>query len=177
MPSAMVPPGYQAVLLGQAARLEDLGAVFPLEESTDEGALILLKLDFSQMPSDDALAQLNQACVDQGIPGWPGYEYIVYADVASPSIYLAWQKGQAQLLAIIGVIAASVILPALLGGIIWALIPQSVKDMITEIINLGIMMLVMWLMNTLMKPMLSSGKATPKKVKEEKTAKLEEAGT
>ena len=48
MPYAMVPPGYQAVLLGQSARLEDLGAVFPLEESTDEGALIWLQLDFSR---------------------------------------------------------------------------------------------------------------------------------
>ena len=45
------------------------------------------------------------------------------------------------MLAIIGVIAASVILPALMGGILWWLIPQSVKDLITEIINLGIMLL------------------------------------
>jgi hypothetical protein len=176
MPYAMLPPGYRAVLLGQSPRLEDLAILTPLEESTDEGALILLRLDFSEPLSDEALAQLNQACLDQGIPAWPGYDYLVYADLNSPSVYLAWQKGQAWL-PIIGGLLVTVVLPPLLGGLVWWLLPQSVKDLISGIINLGIMLLVMWLMTTLMKPMLSSTKNKPKKVKEEKVEKLEEART
>jgi Na+/phosphate symporter len=52
-----------------------------------------------------------------------------------------------------------------------------VKSTISGIINLGIMMLVMWLMTTLMKPLTSAEK--PKKVKAstEKPEQLEEAKT
>jgi len=177
MSSALVPPGYRPVLLGQALRLEDLGALFPLEESTEEGALILLRLDFNERPSEEALAKLNQACFAREVPPWPGNEYIVYADAVSPSIYLAWQKGQAQLLVIISLIAVTTILPVVLGGLVWWLIPQSVKDLITGIINLGIMLLMLWLMSTLMKPLLSTIQEKPRKVKsaQEYPKKLEEA--
>ena len=42
MPYAFIPPGYSAVLVAQALDVEDLGAFAPLEESTDEGTLVLL---------------------------------------------------------------------------------------------------------------------------------------
>jgi len=176
MPYALVPPGYQAVLLGQALRLEDLGTFTPLEENTDEGALVLMRLDFGEPLTNEALAQINQACWDKSVPAWPGYDCVVYADTTAPSVYLAWQKGQAFMPIIIGLLV-TVVLPPLLGGLIWWLLPQSVKSTISGIINLGIMMLVMWLMTTLMKPMLSSTKNKPKKVQEEKVEKLEEART
>jgi len=167
MPYAMVPPGYRAVLLGSATRIEDLGTFTPLEESAAEGALVLMRLDFAEFPSGEALAQLNQACLDKGIPTWPGYEYIVYADTTSPSIYLAWQKGIAWMPVIIGILVLTV-LPALLGSVIWLLLPQSVKDMITGMINLGMMMLVMWLMTSLMKPLTAPAKTKPKQLEEAK---------
>jgi len=167
MPYAMVPPGYRAVLLGSATRIEDLGTFTPLEESAAEGALVLMRLDFAEFPSGEALAQLNQACLDKGIPTWPGYEYIVYADTTSPSIYLAWQKGIAWMPVIIGILVLTV-LPALLGGVIWLLLPQSVKDMITGMINIGMMMLVMWLMASVIKPLTASAKTKPRQLEEAK---------
>ena len=174
MPYAMVPPGYRAVLLGSAVRIEDLGAFAPLEESSAEGALVLMKLDFAEFPSSEALAQLNQAFLDKGIPPWPGYEFVVYADAASPTVYLAWQKGFAWMPVIIGILVVTV-LPVLLGGAIWLLLPQSVKDMITGIIDLGMMMLVMWLMTSMMKPLTAPAKERPKRLEAAKPAKVEEA--
>jgi len=58
-----------------------------------------------------------------------------------------------------------VVLPPLLGALIWWLLPQSIKDLITSLIGLGIMFVVMWLMTSMMKPL-----AAPKKPK-----RLEEA--
>ncbi len=173
MPYAMIPPGYEAVLLGAAVRIEDLGTFTPLEEGVAEGALVLMKLDFTELPSSQALTQLNQAFLDKGIPPWPGYEFVVYSDAASPSVYLAWQKGFAWMPVIIGILVVTV-LPALLGGAIWLLLPQSVKNMITGIINLGMMMLVMWLMTSMVKPLTAPAKEKPKRLEK---AKPEEANT
>jgi len=162
----MVPPGYRAVLLGSAARVEDLGTFTPLEEGTAEGALILMRLDFTESPSNEVLAQLNQACLDNGIPSWPGYSYIVYADTTQPSVYLAWQKGFAWMPIIIGILAFT-LLPPLLGAIVWWLIPDEIKQLITGVIGMGMMMLVMWLMMSLMKP-LTTPEKKPKRLEEAK---------
>ena len=164
MPYAMVPPGYRAVLLGQATRFQDLGTFTPLEEGAAEGALVLMRLDFVEFPSSEALAQLNQTCLDKGIPTWPGYDYIVYADTTTPWVYLAWQKGIAWMPVIIGILIVTV-LPVLLGSVVWLLLPQSLKDLISGIINMGMMMLVMFIMMQVMKP-LTAAKERPKKVKE-----------
>ena len=174
MPYAMVPPGYRAVLLGSAARVEDLGTFSPLEESSDEGALFLMRLDFNEFPPAEALAQLEQALSDAGVEMWPGYGHVVYADIDRPGVYLAWQKGFAWMPIIIGTLVVTV-LPALLGGAIWLLLPKSVKDMLTGIINLGMMMLVMWLMQSMMKPLAAPAKEKPKKPKETTPEKIEEA--
>ena len=175
MPYAMVPPGYRAVLLGSATRIEDLGTFTPLEESAAEGALVLMRLDFAEFPSPETLAQLNQACLNKGVPPWPGYDYVVFADTASPSVYLAWQKGIAWMPIIIGLLV-TVVLPPLLGSIIWLILPEEIKSLITGIINLGMMMLVMFIMMQLMKPLTAQEK--PKKLKTaEKPEQLEEAGT
>ena len=165
MPYAMVPPGYRAVLLGQAASIDDLGTFTPLEESAAEGALILMRLDFTEPPSDEALAQLNQQCLEAGIPSWPGYDYIVYADATSPSVYLAWQKGIAWLPIIIGILA-TVALPPLLMSLVWWILPEAVKSLISGLINMGIMLLVMFVMMQFMKPLTAPQKEKPKKLKE-----------
>jgi hypothetical protein len=176
MPYAMVPPGYRAVLLGSAATVDDLGTFTPLEESTAEGALILMRLDFAEPVSDEALAKLNQECLDAGIPTWPGYDYIVYADTARPSVYLAWRKGFAWIPIIIGILVFT-LLPPLLGAIVWWLIPDEIKQLITSLIGMGMMMLVMWLMMSLMKPLTTPEKKKPKVVEAAKPERLEEAKT
>ena len=163
MPYAMVPPGYKAVLLGQAQTIEDMGTFVPLEESADEGALILMRLDFADFPSGEALAQLNQACLDKGIPPWPGNGYIVYADTAQPSVYLAWQKDFAWMPIIIGLLVTTV-LPALLGALSWWILPQGIKDLITGLMNMGMMVVLMWVMSTMLKPLTQVEKSKPKQV-------------
>ena len=175
MPDTMVPEGCQAVFLGSAANIEDLGAFAPLEESADEGALFLMRLDFADFPSDETLAQLEQACFDAGVEMWPGYDHVVYADLAQPVVYLAWQKGLAWIPIIIGLLV-TVVLPPLLGGLVWQLMPQSLKDLITGIVNMGMMVLVMVLMTKIM-PKPTPEKEKPKKLKEVKPVAVEEAIT
>ena len=173
MPYALVPPGYWAVLIGQAAAIEELGTFAPLEESSAEGALFLMRLDFTEFPSAEALDQLEQAFFNAGVELWPGYSHVVYADVEQPGVYLAWQKGLAWIPIIIGLLV-TVVLPPLLGGLIWKLLPQSLKDLISGIVNMGMMVLVMVLMTKMM-PKPTPEKEKPKKVKEVKPEQLEEA--
>ena len=173
MPYALVPPGYRAVLIGQAAAIEELGTFAPLEQDSAEGALFLVRLDFAEFPSAEALSQLEQAFFDAGVELWPGYNHVVYADVDQPGVYLAWQKGLAWIPIIIGLLV-TVVLPPLLGGLIWKLMPQSLKDLISGIVNMGMMVLVMVLMTKIM-PKPTPEKEKPKKVKEAKPEQLEEA--
>jgi hypothetical protein len=95
MLDALLPPGFRAVLIGAATTIEELGAFAPMEESAAEGSLMLMQLDFAGFPDGEALAELEGKLKDAGVPGWPGCPFIVYADAARPSVYLAWQKGAA----------------------------------------------------------------------------------
>jgi len=164
MPYAFVPPGYRAVLLGQAQDIEDLGTFTPLEEGAAEGTLVLMRLDFAEQPSEEALGDLEQAFRDTGVEPWSGSEYFIYADTDSSSVYLIWQKGIAWLPIIIGLLAM-VVLPPLLTAGIWLILPDSLKSFISNLINLGMMVLMMFLIMKIM-PALSPEKEKPKQVKE-----------
>jgi len=164
MPYAFVPPGYSAVLLGQVENIEDLGTFTPLEEGAAEGALVLMRLDFAEQVSEETLGNLEQALRDAGVEPWPGSDYYVYADTDSPAVYLVWQKGFAWLPVIIGLLAVTVLPPLLTAGI-WLILPDSLKSLISSLINLGMMVLVMWLMMSLIKPLMAP----------EKTKQIEEA--
>ena len=164
MPYAFVPPGYRAVLLGQAVAIEDLGIFTPLEEGAAEGALVLVRLDFDEPPSEETLDNLEQACREAGVEPWPGSEYYVYADMDSPTVYLVWQKGMAWLPIILGLLATMVLPPLLTAGI-WLVLPDSLKSLISSLINLGMMLLIMFLIMKMV-PTLSPGKAKPKQIKE-----------
>ncbi len=166
MPYVMTPPGYRPVLLGQAQTIEDLGTFTPLEEGAAEGALVLMRLDFIEPPSEETLGNLEQGLRDAGIEPWPGSDYYVYADVNTNSVYLVWQKGLAWLPIIIGLLA-TVVLPPLLTAGIWLILPDSLKSLISGMINLGMMVLVMWLMMSVIKPLMAPDK--PKQVEEAKT--------
>jgi hypothetical protein len=164
---AMMPPGYRALLLGQATNLDDLNVFVPLEESTAEGTLVLMRLDFAAFPTGEMLAKLEGKLKDAGVHTWPGYPFIVHADASRPSVYLAWQKGFAWLPVIIGILALTV-LPPLLGSIIWLILPQSFKDLINNLIGMGMMLLVMLVMMQVMKPLTTAMKERPKELKEAK---------
>ena len=163
MPYAFVPPGYRAVLLGQAQNIEDLGTFAPLEESSVEGALFLIRLDFAEPLSEETLGNLEQVCREAGIEPWPGSDYFVYADTASPAVYLVWQKGFAWLPVILGLLA-TIALPPLLTAGIWLILPDSLKSLISGLINMGMMLLVLFLMMSLVKPLVASEK--PKEIEE-----------
>jgi hypothetical protein len=172
MPSSLLPTGFQAVFLGSAATLEDLGVFAPLEQSSEEGSLFLARLDFLEFPSEEALIRLEAALQEAGVERWPGYENLVYTEASEPSVYLVWQKGMPWLPIIIGLVATAV-LPPLMGSFLWLILPQDIKDLISEIINLGMMLLFLVIMMQLIKPLTAQNK--PKKLKtEEKPSKLEE---
>jgi hypothetical protein len=172
MPYTILPPGYKSVLLGSATGIEDLGTFAPLEQDSAEGALFLVRLDFTEFPSDDALSQLETVCQENGIERWPGYEHIVYADATEPTVYLVWQKGMPWLLIIIGLVA-SVVLPPLMGSLLWLILPEDIKNLISGIINMGMMLLIMFILMQVMKPLTAPQK--PKKVEQPK--EIEEART
>ena len=172
MPYAILPPGYQAVLVGSATVLEDLGTLAPLEQSSEEGALFLVRLDFAGTPSAEGLAQLDQAFYEAGVERWPGYEQVVYAEAGEPAVYLVWQKGMPWLPIIIGLVA-TVVLPPLLGSLMWWILPQDIKDLFSGIVNLGMMLLILFILMQVMKPLTAAPK--PKQV--EKPKEIEEART
>jgi len=160
--NGLIPPGSRAVLIGSAASIKDLDAFTPMEEGTAEGSLMLMQLDFADFPAGESLEKLNKALRDAGVPTWAGYNFIVYADTAVPSVYLAWQKGIVWMPIIIGLLV-TVVLPPLLGSLIWLILPEEVKNLITGLINMGMMLLVMFIMMQFMKPLTAAEK--PKKVR------------
>lgn len=173
MPYAMVPPGYRAVLVGQAGAIEELGSFAPLEESSAEGSLFLARLDFAGFPSSEDLSKLEEAFQSAGVERWPGYDYVVYADPGEPTVYLAWQKGFAWLPVIIGMVGATV-LPPLLGSVAWWIIPDDLKNLLNSLVNMGVMLMMVFLMSKMM-PAISPKKGKSKKVRQAEPEKLEEA--
>jgi len=166
MPNGLIPPGYRAVLIGSAATIDELSTFAPMEEGAAEGSLMLMELDFAELPSPETLGEVNQACLNAGVLPWPSYEYVVYAETGSPTVYVAWQKAIAWLPIIIGILA-TVLLPPLIGSVIWMLLPEPVKELITGLIGMGMMMLVMWLMMSLVKPLTAPER--PKRVEGART--------
>jgi len=160
MPAAAPSSGYRAVLLGSASSFEEVGAFVPLEESIEEGALILIRLDFTEYPSPGDLSQLDESCLDQGITPWPGNDYIVSTESLEPAVYLAWQKGLAWMPVILGLLTTLILPPLLMAGI-WWILPESVTSLIETIVRLGMMVIPMFLMMRLIKPL-----TTPEKPKE-----------
>jgi hypothetical protein len=152
-------------LIGSAATLEGLSSYAPLEEGSAEGSMVLLRLDFADFPSGEAVAGLEKALREKGVPPWPGYSFIVYADTTRPGVYLAWQKGIAWMAVIIGVVAVTA-LPMLLGGLVWLILPQSLKDLINNLIGMGMMLLVMLVMTQVIKPLTASAREKPKELRE-----------
>ena len=164
MPDGLTPPGYRAVLIGSAATIEELSAFAPMEEGTAEGSLMLMRLDFADFPTGEALAELEGRLQEAGVERWPGYPYIVYAETAVPSVYLAWQKGITWLPVILGILAVTLLPPLLLAGI-WLILPESVKALISGLVNLGMMALVFFLLIKMM-PALMPARERPKEIEE-----------
>ncbi len=174
MPYTMAPEGSRALLVGFATNILDLGTFAPLEESADEGAFFLMRVDLAGVPSEEALGQLEQGLSEAGVEMWPGYDHYVYAVTGEPTVYIAWQKGLAWIPIIIGILATTVLPPLLMAGI-WLILPQEVKNLITGLINMGMMVLVMFIMTSVMKPLTASTKEKPKRVEQSRQPAAQEA--
>ncbi|MFW6125482.1 MAG: hypothetical protein ACOC58_00090 [Chloroflexota bacterium] len=125
-------------LIAQFSSLEELGTVAPLEEGQPEGALMLMGLEFAAAPDPAVLAQFEESLTAAGVPCWPGQGYHVsYQDGC---VQISWVKGMAWLPLILGILLP-LVLPALLGGVIWMLIPEEVKDLLNMMVVVGIMLL------------------------------------
>jgi hypothetical protein len=143
-----MPIGYTTYYAGS---FEDLRAqqaqVAAQEESTPEGTLALLELTLSESVLPETLVGLNSRLLGAGVPPWPGYNDVVFADNAdSRKLYAAWVKGFAWSPIIIGILIT--MLPVILGGVIWFLLPSGVKDMI---VMMGVMMMILPIMGMVTK--------------------------
>lgn len=167
MPDRLIPPGYRAELIGSATTLEGLEAYVPMEAAAAEGSLMLMRLDFAEFLGSETLAELEKALRDKGVPAWPGYPYVVYAESATPSVYIAWQKGGIWTSIIIGILVL-LALP-FIGSLIWKLMPEALKDMINMLIQMGMMLLMLWLVSKLIKPLLAPTPRRPREVEGPRT--------
>jgi len=140
----MIPVGYRAYLLGTVSTLDDLNTISPLEESTAERTLMLMRLDFAEAPSVESLAQIEQELINTGVPMWPGQGSHLRTE--GISLYISWVKGIAWMSVIIGILALTV-LPLLLGGMVWMLLPETVKEMISMMVMVGVVVLMMRFMS------------------------------
>jgi hypothetical protein len=141
---------YRAILLASSTNLDDLKLYQAQEETTPEGSLISLELHFDDYPDAQALGELNQKCLDAGVLPWFGNTQIVFTHPNTTIVTLQWTKEFAWLPIIIGLVATT-ILPVLLGAVVWWLIPEDVKNMITSLVT----MMVMFFMIKMITPMFT----------------------
>jgi hypothetical protein len=117
------------------------------EESTPEGTLVLLELNLAQPVSLETLQELNNRLISAGVPSWPGYNNVVFVDSNNPlKIYIAWVKGFAWTPVVIGILF--LVLPIILGAVIWYLIPEDVRN---AMMMIGIMAIMIPFMNIITK--------------------------
>jgi len=101
----------------------------------------MLELNLAESPQADVLLELNRQLLNLGVSPWPGYRDIAFADAAQPKVYVCWIKGIAWTPIIIGILIT--LLPAIIGGALWLLVPQPIKDMITMMGLMTVMLPIM----------------------------------
>jgi len=141
-----MPIGYTTYCAGSFEDLRNQQAlVAAQEEATPEGTLALLEVELAEAPHPDALVEANNRLLVAGVPPWPGYSNVVFANSTDPGrVYIAWTKGFAWSAIIFGILL--VLLPTILGGVLWFLLPQPVKDMLMMMTVMMIMLPVMGMM-------------------------------
>lgn len=152
--------GYRAVLLGSGTTLDDMRFLEPQELATPEGSLILMELHFADFPTQAAIDEINIRCAQAGVIPWPGNLQIAFADPSRPVIALQWVKAIAWMSIIIGALVLT-LLPVLLGGLIWLIIPQAIKDLITMAGMMLLMVGVMKMIMPMMQPLEREKKKLP----------------
>jgi len=138
-----MPVGYTSYYAGSFEDLRSQQAlVAAQEEATPEGTLAMLELQLAEAPHPDTLVEVNNQLLSAGVPLWEGYPNIVFADATdAKKVYVCWTKGLAWSGIIIGILLF--LLPTILGGVLWFLIPQPVKDMVVMMGLMAIMVPIM----------------------------------
>ncbi len=143
-----MPIGYTSYYAGSFEDLRSQQALVAAQEETaPEGTLAMLELQLAEAPHPDTLVEVNNQLLSAGVPPWEGYSSIVFADATDPKkVYVCWTKELAWSGVIIGILLF--LLPTILGGVLWFLIPQPVKD---TIIMMGLMMVMLPIMGMITK--------------------------
>lgn len=121
---------------------------------------MLLELHLTETPSQSVVDEINLKCANSGVIPWPNSVNIASVDPYNSILVLRWVKAIAWMSVIIGILVLMV-LPTLLGGLIWWLMPDWVKQMIEAMVMMGIMMLMM----RMIMPMITE-KKKPKEITE-----------
>jgi hypothetical protein len=154
----IIPPGYQAHLVGVASSLDELNGFVPLEAGLPEPSQVLMRVDIALGEDAYSIAEdLNGQLLASGVPPWPGYPGRI-AFTEGNSVYLAWLKGIAWMPIIMGLLIG---LPIVLPIILWFVSP-GFRETIEGMFGFLIMMLMMVFV---MK--LTRGITAPAKPKEE----------
>jgi len=108
------------------------------EAANPEGTLVLLNLELAEAPRPVTLLELNHQLLSFGVPPWPGYRGVVFTETANPKkVYLCWEKGMAWSGIIFGILL--LLLPTIIGGLLWFLIPAPIKEMLEVAALIAIM--------------------------------------
>jgi len=153
----MLPSGWGARLLGSASSLEEMRFFTALEEGVPEGSLMLARLDFEEAVPAETVTEIGRRCLESGVPPWPRAAEVASPDPTGHSIWLAWQKGIAWWGVILGILGAT-LLPPLLGGLVWVVTPEPVRQMIEMMVMMGFMAFAMFGMTMLMRPLMAPKK-------------------
>lgn len=154
----IIPPGYQARLIGIAGSPGELNNFVPLEAGLPEPTRVLMRVDISVGEDVYTIAEnLSSQLLERGIHPWPGYPGRV-AFVEGNSVYLAWIKSFAWMPVIIGLLFG---LPIILPIILWFVSP-GFREAIMSMIGFMVMAVM-----ALFVVKFSREMVTPAKPKEE----------
>jgi hypothetical protein len=143
-----IPAGYSARLLVTATSLTEASAFYAAEAAQVEQTRMLLRLDCLSVDDASSAAETIQSgCLSQGIPPWPEYPG-QYTFVDGSCVYVTWMKGFSWW----PIIGGLIIIP-IVGMILWAIMPETLQQLISAVT----MMFVAMLMMKVMMPMLKEG--------------------
>ena len=153
MINEIISQGYTSRFLGAYNDFETLSAsVAPFEMSSAVGSKYFMQLNLSRALTAEELSAIETDMANAGIAKWTS-SYIDVSDADDKVIYIAWEKGgytttsygQVSTLAILNIILI-ILIPILIGGIVWLILPDSVKQIINMMITMGIMVVMMKVM-------------------------------
>ena len=182
MINEIISQGYTSRFLGAYNDFETLSAhVAPFEMSSAVGSKYFMQLNLSRALTAEELSTIETDMANAGIAKWTS-TYIDVSEADNKTIYIAWEKGgytttsygNVSTLAILGTILI-ILIPVLIGGIVWLILPDSTKKIISTMITMGIMVVMMKVMGGMFGDKDKPKEVKPRKTKTEKALGVVEA--